>query len=116
MINKKQTYEILILINEFFNIEITQNKIDSWHLALKEYDFETIKKNLLNYCKTNKFAPKIADLIQEKAIVLDRMNAIPSVEETYEYLKTLTRPEHTQEDIQRIEQSKAEIRKILGLG
>jgi len=117
MISKKQTFEILSLIREFYEqFEITQPKIDSWHLVLKSYDFEMVKENLLKYCKTNKFAPKVADLIQEKTIVLDRMNAIPSVEETHEYLKTLNRPEYNKEDLQQIAESKAEIRKILGIG
>lgn len=117
MISKAQTFEILSLIREFYEqFEITQKKIDSWHLILKDYEFEIIKDNLLKHCKTNKFVPKIADLIQHKEITLDRMNAIPNVEETQKYLLSINNSSISCEDEHLINQSKAEIRKILGIG
>jgi hypothetical protein len=116
--NKEQTFEVLTLIKDFYeHFEITQSKIDSWHLVLKHSDLEKVKSNLLNYCKENSFPPKVADLIKEKPKVLDRINAIPDVDETRRYLESVTRScDYTDEEKQLIEESKAEIRKILGIG
>jgi hypothetical protein len=118
MINKKETFELLTLIKDFYDqFEITQNRIDSWHMVIKNCDFESLKKNLLLYCRENIFPPKVADLIKEKPKILDRMNAVPDVQETRRYLASLNRQgEYTEEQLQSIEQSKAQIRKILGIG
>jgi hypothetical protein len=115
MISKNETYELLTLISEFYDrFEITQSRIDAWHLALKGFEFERIKENLLHYCRENKYPPKVADLIKVK--VQDRMNAIPDVEETRNYLESLVRKrDYTDEEIQSIEQSKEKIRKTLGI-
>jgi N-dimethylarginine dimethylaminohydrolase len=118
MINKEQTFELLKLIKDFYEqFEITQSKLDSWHLVIKDCELETVKNNLLLYCKENVFPPKVADLIKEKSKIIDRMNAIPNVEETRQYLVALSqKTEYTDEQLQSIEISKAQIRKILGIG
>ena len=65
----------------------------------------------------NKFPPKVADLLNAKPTTVDRMNAIPSVEETKEYLAKITAPnELTDQERASIEKSKAEIRRMLGIG
>ena len=57
------------------------------------------------------------DLLNEKNVIVDRINAIPSIEETKNYLASLSSPvEQTEEERASIEKSKAEIRKILGIG
>jgi hypothetical protein len=118
MINKKETFEILELIKDFYDqFEINQSRIDSWHLVMKNCDFETVKNNLLVYSRENIFPPKVADLLKEKPNTLDRMNAIPDVEETSRYLRSLNQKgEYTEVQLLSIEQSKAQIRKILGIG
>jgi hypothetical protein len=116
MISKNETYELLTLISEFYDrFEITQSRIDAWHLVLKGFEFEKIKENLLRYCRENKYPPKVADLIKVK--VLDRINAIPDVKETRIYLESIIRKtEYTDEEKQSIEQSKEKIKKNLGIG
>jgi len=118
MINKKQTFEILSLIQNFYeHFEITQAKIDSWLLILKDSEFETVKENLLQYCRVNKFPPKVADLLNEKAKTVDRMNAIPNADETRAYLESFNNEQElTAEQRQQIENEKAKIRRILGIG
>ncbi|KIN37995.1 hypothetical protein B4071_2831 [Bacillus subtilis] len=52
-----------------------------------------------------------------KPATVDRMNAIPSVEETKEYLAKMAAPaELTEQERASIEKSKAEIRRMLGIG
>lgn len=118
MISKKQTFEILSMISELYDqFEITQNRIDAWHLALKNSDFEVIENNLFEYAKANRFPPKIADLHQIKSEnAIDRMNAIPNADETRTYLQSMELPKETKEEKVLIEESKAKIRKILGIG
>lgn len=117
MISKKETFELMTIISDFYeHFEITQSKIDSWHSALKDCEFEKLKENLLLYSRENKFPPKIADLIKEKPKTLDRMNAIPNADETLSYLYSQKNREYTDEEKLNIERHKAEIRKILGIG
>ncbi|AYK68027.1 replicative helicase loader/inhibitor [Bacillus velezensis] len=115
---KKQTFEIMALIKQYFeHFEITQDKVDSWHELLHDADFEQVRGNLIRFCKRSKFPPKVADLLNEKNLIVDRINAIPSIEETKNYLASLSAPvEQTEEERASIEKSKAEIRKILGIG
>jgi hypothetical protein len=117
MINKNETFELFELIQEFYDqFEITQSRIDAWHLVIKDCDFNTIKGNLLQYCRENIYPPKVADLVKDKSKGLDRMNAIPNVEETRNYLNAYQKVKYTDEQLQSIEQSKSKIRKILGIG
>lgn len=117
MTSKNETFELLNLILDFYDqFEISQSRIDSWHLALKDYEFEKLKDNLLSYSKQNKYPPKITDLIGEKSKILDRMNAIPDVFETKRYLDSYGPIEYSEEEKASIEKSKAQIRKLLGIG
>jgi hypothetical protein len=118
MISKKETFELLETISAFYEqFEINQSRIDSWHMAIKDYEFERLKDNLICYCRENKYPPKVADLVNDRQKILDRMNAIPDVEETRQYLNSISSiPEYTDDEKRSIEQSKAEIRKILGIG
>ncbi|WP_339205273.1 replicative helicase loader/inhibitor [Bacillus sp. PS11(2022)] len=115
---KKQTFEIMSLIKQYFeHFEITQQKIDSWHELLQEAEYEEVRRNLINFCRLNKFPPKVADLLNAKPATVDRVNAIPSVEETKEYLAKMAAPaELTEQERASIEKSKAEIRRMLGIG
>ncbi|MCY7947336.1 replicative helicase loader/inhibitor [Bacillus atrophaeus] len=115
---KKQTFEIMALIKQYFeHFEITQNKVDSWHELLQDADYEQVRNTLINFCKRSKFPPKVADLLNAKPATVDRMNAIPSVEETKEYLAKMAAPnELTDQERASIEKSKAEIRRMLGIG
>jgi hypothetical protein len=59
MISKNQTFEIMTLITDFYDqFEINQNKIDSWHLILKNEDFDKVKHNLFDYSNAMYFHPK----------------------------------------------------------
>ncbi|PGS60710.1 hypothetical protein COC69_33195, partial [Bacillus cereus] len=64
---KKQTFELLKMIHAVFtNFDITQEKIDTWTVILKEYEFEEIKENYIAYIKTAKLAPKPSDMIKNQ--------------------------------------------------
>lgn len=113
--NKSQTYEILSLIHRYYeHFEITQEKIDSWHILLKDSDFEEVNEQLLKHCQTSSFAPKVADLLKQDK-PLDRMNAIPDVEETKKMLENMKPVELSAEAKMKIKQYQAEIRQKLGI-
>lgn len=114
---KTETLELLKLIKTYFeHFEIDQERLDAWARVLKPEDYEKIEANLIVYVKYNQFPPKVADLIKAKESRTDRSAAIPNAEETHSYLAEMERAEPTQEEQEEIEQHKAEIRKVLGIG
>lgn len=114
---KAETLELLKLIKTYFeHFEFDQTKLDAWARILKPENYEKIEANLIVYVKYNQFPPKVADLIKAKETRTDRSAAIPNVEETQSYLSELDKAEPTQEELEQIEQHKAKIRKLLGIG
>jgi len=80
---KKETFELLKMIQAVFtNFDITQEKIDTWTVILKEYEFEEIKANYIAYIKTAKFAPKPSDIIKIKN---QEHKVAPNIQETRAY-------------------------------
>lgn len=114
---KAETLELLKLIKTYYeHFEFDQTKLDAWARILKPENYERIEANLIVYVKYNQFPPKVADLIKAKEARTDRSAAIPNVEETYHYLSEMERAEPTEEEQEKIEQHKAAIRKVLGIG
>ncbi|USK85701.1 replicative helicase loader/inhibitor [Peribacillus asahii] len=97
-----------------FKIENPANVLESWKQALKNHDFQKVSKNFERHLETSAFPPTIADLVKGKP--LDRINAIPDVNETRKYLDSLDEGKNlTEAQLESIKKSKAEVRRILGL-
>ncbi|MFJ8268504.1 hypothetical protein [Peribacillus asahii] len=97
-----------------FKVEDPANVLKSWEQVLRKHDFEKVSRNFERHLETSSFPPTIADLVKEKP--LDRINAIPDVNETLDYLDSLNKPNSfTEDQLKSIEKSKAEVRRILGL-
>lgn len=97
-----------------FKVEDPAKVLKSWEQVLRKHDFQKVSMNFERHLETSAFPPTIADLVREKP--LDRINAIPDVNETREYLDTSDRQNNfTEAQLESIEKSKAEIRRILGL-
>lgn len=66
---KKILQQISINYNYVFaNKTLEQKKeiLKNWHNELNNYDFTDIQLKLNDYIKTNKYAPKISDLVKQK--------------------------------------------------
>jgi sulfur carrier protein ThiS len=54
-----------LITNVYQNFEINDVlKIDVWYGILREMDFATAKRNLLEHCRISKFPPTPADIIK----------------------------------------------------
>lgn len=87
--------------------DFDQKKVDAWHEALKTYELEDLKRNLLSFVKISPYPPKVSDLVP-KAI---SWNSIPNVEETREII--YPKVKLASEEIVRRETAK--IDKLLGI-
>lgn len=85
--------EVIEILSRLTTVYTSLDKRDPVQLfnvykeILIDEDFETVKKNVINHIKTSEFAPKISEIIPKKDKVSDM--AIPSREETLEYIKSL---------------------------
>jgi hypothetical protein len=62
-VNKEQVFEVLQLIgHSYYNFEVTQEKIDTWHKLLKDQNAAVIMRNAERYVLENKFPPTVADI------------------------------------------------------
>jgi hypothetical protein len=106
---KRETYALLEQIYLYYEqFQINQQKIDSWHQALKDFSYEQLHQNLMNYVTHSSFPPKICDLISTS----DRVSrAIPDATETYIQLMNEKLP--VNEEVVKAELAK--IRKLLGI-
>jgi hypothetical protein len=106
---KRETYALLEQIYLYYEqFPINQQKIDSWHEALKDFSYERLHKNLLNYVTHSSFPPKICDLISTS----DGCHArVPDAAETYTQLINDQPPAN--EEV--IKAELAKIRKLLGI-
>lgn len=109
MKTKRETYALLEQIYLYYEqFQIDQQKIDSWHEALKDFSYEPLHRNLLKYVTHSSFPPKICDLIS----TADRISrAIPDTTETNIQLMDDQHP--ASEDVVKAELAK--IRKLLGI-
>jgi hypothetical protein len=106
---KRETYALLEQIYLCYDqFQINQQKIDSWHEALKDFSYEPLHRNLLNYVTHSSFPPKICDLISTSDL---RSRAIPDAIETYTQL-IIDQPPANEEVIKA---ELAKIRELLGI-
>lgn len=60
---KKESFEIMNLIHAYYpNFEVTQERIDAWHLILCKFAFEDVRKNVVRFAEANKFSPTVHEL------------------------------------------------------
>lgn len=105
---KRETFSLLSTIRECYDqFDFDQKKVDAWHEALKTYELEDLKRNLLSFVKISPYPPKVSDLVP-KAI---SWNSIPNVEETREII--YPKVKLASEEIVRRETAK--IDKLLGI-
>lgn len=82
----------MALIKQYFeHFEITQDKVDSWHELLHDADFEQVRDNLIRFVNGASFRPKLLTCWM-KNVIVDRINAIPSIEETKTILQVFPLP------------------------
>lgn len=117
--DRKQTADLLQTIQDSypgkFHISDPARLLDAWETALISHDYNKVMSNFYRHLELNAFPPAISDLVKVRQ--LDRMNAIPNAEETRKHLESISKPvDHTDEQLRSIERSKAEIRRILGIG
>jgi hypothetical protein len=106
---KRETYALLEQIYLYYEqFQINQQKIDSWHQALKVFSYEQLHKNLLNYVTHSIFPPKICDFISTTAGV---SRVIPDATETCSQL--MNDQPQTNEEVVKLELAK--IRELLGI-
>ncbi|MFD9627713.1 replicative helicase loader/inhibitor [Peribacillus muralis] len=114
---RRQIAELLDLIQSSypgkFMVQDPTRLMDSWERVLQKHDSEVVLKNFDRHLESSVFPPTIADLVKKRS--LDRIDSIPNVDETLVYLQMLeSKSEMSEEATNSIEQSKAQIRKILG--
>lgn len=77
---KRETFTLLALIHVYYEkFEVTQEKIDVWHKALKDHTYEELEQNLIRHVKESLTPPKIAHLTKNTTPT-DRF--VPDFEET----------------------------------
>src|SRR5690606_2618454 len=90
---KRETFTLLALIAVYYEqFEVNQEKIDTWHKALKPYSFAELEENLLAHVAASPYPPKIAQLIAKKQV---DSRAIPSLEVTSQRMEMETSPAQT---------------------
>jgi replication initiation and membrane attachment protein DnaB len=105
---KRETYSLLSLIRVYYDqFEVDQMKVDAWHEALKSFELEDIKKNLVPFVLHSPFPPKVADLISKTAAG----SAIPTLDET----KDIVKNSNQAVSAERIQWHLANMRKAIGL-
>jgi hypothetical protein len=105
---KRETYSLLSTIQKCYDqFDVDQEKVDVWHEALKNYELEDLKRNLLSFVKEFPYPPKVSDLVP-KAI---SWNSIPNVEETREIIY----PKVKLASEEAVRRETAKIDKILGI-
>jgi hypothetical protein len=75
-----------------FVVQDPTRLLDSWERVLQKHDSELVLKNFDRHLESSVFPPTIADLVRKRP--LDRMDSIPNVDETLEYLRLIESPRH----------------------
>lgn len=82
--NKKEVGQLLNYVNVAYPNFLRDNKpetiLDFWVRSLKDFEYEQVLDNLVNYARTNEFPPKIKDLVD--GLIVDEKYNIPGIEET----------------------------------
>ncbi|MDQ7860587.1 replicative helicase loader/inhibitor [Peribacillus frigoritolerans] len=88
---RRQIAELLDLIHSSypgkFIVQDPTRLLDSWERVLQKYDSQKVLRNFDRHLEYSVFPPTIADLVKNRP--LDRMDSIPSVVETLDYLRLI---------------------------
>jgi hypothetical protein len=92
--NKKEVGQLLTNVSSAYpNFSKDSDKellFDFWYRCLKEFDYEQVLENLINYVKTNEFPPKIKDLVN--GLVVNEKYNVPGIEETQKIMDSYQVP------------------------
>lgn len=112
--NKKEVVEIIKNISDIygnrFKLDDPQGTVNAWHAVLKDYEFDIIQANFMEYVKHNKFAPSVADLIH---VAEARDRAVLNTDETREMMATWKK--ESKADKKQADAALGQMRQILGI-
>src|SRR6476619_3240572 len=101
---KRETYTIMSMIQVYYDqFDLDQTKVDLWHEALKIYQLEDLKQNLLCFVRNSHFPPKVSDLVPKAS----SGHTIPNLDET----KGIVHREYQPVSAERIQWHLANMRK-----
>ncbi|NRD81153.1 hypothetical protein HPT25_28075 [Bacillus sp. BRMEA1] len=82
--DRKEVAQLLNYVNVAFPNFLRDNKpetvLDFWFRGLKDFEYEKVLDNLVNYAQINEFPPKIKDLVD--GLIVNEHYNIPGIEET----------------------------------
>ncbi len=61
---REEIASVLNVIRDTYDVNFTELTMEVWFNALKEFDFEDVKKATFQYIRTGKYKPKPADIIE----------------------------------------------------
>lgn len=118
----KQIVQKIAVLYPQFNDKIAANAagiVKGWHEVLEDYDYDTIRQNLMQYVKRNKFAPSIAELVAEPEpdkidLAENGRKAVPNAAETYRMLAEQAKAEQASKlTPEQIDKARAEMKKVI---
>lgn len=93
--DKKEVAQLLNYVNVVFPNFLRDNKpeivLDFWFRSLKDFEYEAVLDNLVNYAQTNEFPPKIKDLVD--GLIGNENYNVPGIEETKKIMDSYQVPE-----------------------
>ena len=105
---KRETFSLLSMIRVYYDqFEVDQMKVDCWHEALKTYQLDDVKENLLTFVQHSSFPPKVTDLVPKTSVGTN----IPNLDET----KDIVKKGNQQVSAERIQWHLANMKKAIGM-
>ncbi|WP_042375307.1 replicative helicase loader/inhibitor [Neobacillus jeddahensis] len=93
--DKKDVGQLLNYLNVAYPNFLRDNKpetvLDFWFRSLKDFEYEKVLDNLVDYAQTNDFPPKIKDLVA--GLMVNEKYNIPGIEETKKIMEGYQVPE-----------------------
>lgn len=81
---KNEVLDLMKYIKAAYPLFLKDNEpaivFDLWYRSLKDFEYERVLDNLIQYSKENEYPPKIKDLVE--GLVMNERYNIPGVEET----------------------------------
>ena len=82
---RRRFYELMVLLAENYNREYSQALQKAWAQKLSQYPFEEVEKAIYEYMATQKFPPRLADIVEivEKPCALNKETAEALAEQAW---------------------------------
>jgi predicted component of type VI protein secretion system len=113
--DKKDVAQLLNYVNVSFPNFLRDNKpemvLDFWFRSLKDFEYEQVLDNLVNYAQTNEFPPKIKDLVN--GLIVDEKYNVPGIEETKKIIESYQVPKEQRLSPDEVKKLLAEVRREL---